>query len=82
MRTLVATVLINSKGAEIYCTAKKVSAGDMTKIKNMSEDTLKTIGFTIFPLLSLAQPSIRGKAIFYEGHLEDMRHALDYDLPR
>jgi hypothetical protein len=81
MRTLIATVMINSKDTGIYCTAKKVSDRDIDQIKNMSESSLKAIGFTIFPLLSLEQPGLKGKAIFYEGRLEDMRQALATGLP-
>ena len=76
MRTLIATALKNAKGIDIYCAAKKIDDRDLEKLKDHSEAELTAIGFTFIRLLSLEHPNIKGKAIFYEGHLDDMRRAL------
>ena len=76
MRTLVATALKNAKGADIYCAAKKVNEHDIEKIKNHNEAELKAIGFTFIRLLSLEHSNVKGKAIFFEGHLDEMHRSL------
>jgi len=76
MRTLVATALFNSKGKEIYCTAKKITDQHMDYIRNADRRDLESIGFTFIKMLSLEYPNVRGYAIFFEGHVNDIMPAL------
>ncbi|MEN6351289.1 MAG: hypothetical protein ABFD08_18090 [Syntrophomonas sp.] len=76
MRTLVATVLSNAKGKNIYCAAKKVGDQQINAIRNSDRKQLTEAGFTFIKLLSLEYPDVRGYAIFFEGHLDEMNQAL------
>jgi hypothetical protein len=76
MRTLVATALFNSKGKEIYCTAKKITDQHMDYIRNADRKDLESVGFTFIKMLSLEYPNVRGYAIFFEGHVNDIMPAL------
>lgn len=77
MRTLVATVLYNSKGQDIYCTAKKVSDQQIERIKGLDRGVLEEAGFTFIKLLSLEHANVKGYAIFFEGHLDEMNRVLN-----
>lgn len=76
MRTLVATTLINAKGKEIYCTAKKITDKHMDYIRNTDRKSLEDVGFVFIKMLSLDYPNIKGNAIFFEGHIDDIMPAL------
>lgn len=76
MRTLVATMMSNSKGKNIFCSASKVSEQQMRIIRNTDWSELEELGFTFLNLASPEYPNIKGKAIFFEGHLDEMRRAL------
>ncbi|MDD3852194.1 MAG: hypothetical protein PHD40_00900 [Syntrophomonadaceae bacterium] len=76
MRTLIATTLFNDKGKEIYCMARKVTDQQINIIKNTSREELEAAGFTFIKLLSLDYPNVKGNAIFYEGHLDEMSKVL------
>ncbi|CFX56502.1 Uncharacterized [Syntrophomonas zehnderi OL-4] len=76
MRTLVATTLVNSKGKEIYCTAKKITDKHMEYIRNLSRQELEDIGFVFIKMISLEFPNVKGHAIFFEGHVDDIMPAL------
>lgn len=76
MKTLVATVLRNAKDNDIYCSARKVTEQDMSMIRDESRETLESIGFEFVRLISLEVEGVRGHAIFYPGHLNEMSRAL------
>ncbi len=76
MRTLVATTLINAKGKEIYCTAKKITDKHMDYIRNYDRQDLEEIGFVFIKMMSLDYPNVKGYAIFFEGHVDDILPAL------
>lgn len=76
MRTLVATALLNSKGNEIYCTAKKITDKHMDYIRNSDRRDLESAGFVFIKMLSLDYPNVKGYAIFFEGHVDDIMPAL------
>lgn len=76
MRTLVATALFNSKGKEVYCTAKKITDKHMDYIRNTDRKSLEDIGFIFIKMLSLDYPNVKGHAIFFEGHVDDILPAL------
>ena len=76
MRTLVATTLLNSKGKEIYCTAKKITDKHMEYIRNSDRRDLEAAGFNFIKMLSLDYPIVKGYAIFFEGHVDDIMPAL------
>lgn len=76
LRTLVATVLINSKGKDIYCPAKKISFQDIDKLKTIKKDVLEANRFTFIRVLSLEHPNIRGYVIFFEGHQDEVSRVL------
>lgn len=76
MRTLVATTLLNAKGKEIYCTAKKITDKHMNFIRNSDRKDLEAAGFTFIKLMSLDFPNVKGYAIFFEGHFDDIMPAL------
>jgi hypothetical protein len=48
----------------------------MRIIRNTDWSELEEIGFTFINLTSPEYPNIRGKAIFFEGHLDEMGRAL------
>jgi len=76
LRTLVATALLNSKGNEIYCTAKKITDKHMDYIRNSDRRDLESAGFVFIKMLSLDYPNVKGHAIFFEGHVDDIMPAL------
>ncbi|MEN6326464.1 MAG: hypothetical protein ABFD18_09715 [Syntrophomonas sp.] len=76
MRTLVATALGNSKGKKVYCAARKVSDQQIEILRTTPRPLLEEAGFTFIKMLSLESPNVKGDAIFYEGHLDDMTRAL------
>lgn len=76
MRTLVATVLQNAKGKDIYCTPKKINDHDLDLIRSTPRTLLEEAGFTFIKLISLEVEGVRGHAIFYEGHLDEMGKSL------
>jgi hypothetical protein len=76
VRTLVATALFNSKGKEVYCTAKKITDQHMSYIRNSNRKDLEAVGFTFIKMLSLEFPNVKGYAIFFEGHVNDIMPAL------
>jgi hypothetical protein len=76
MRTLVATALANAKGKDVYCAAKKVSDEQIALIRHTDRQSLEEMGFTFIKLLSLDYPDVRGQAIFFEGHMDEMAKAL------
>lgn len=76
MRTLVGTVIANNRGKRIYCSAGKVTESQIRIIRNTPQSELEQIGFTFIKLLSLEFPEVRGQAIFFEGHLDEMARAL------
>lgn len=76
MRTLVATTMINSKGKEVYCTAKKITDKHLDYIRNTDRESLEDIGFIFIKMLSLEFPNVKGNAIFFEGHMDDIMPAL------
>ncbi|NLJ72346.1 MAG: hypothetical protein GX333_04980 [Syntrophomonadaceae bacterium] len=75
-RTLVATALYSSKGKEIYCTTPKVSNEQLRIIKNTPKEELEEVGFTFINLSSQDYHNIRGYALFFEGHINEMNHLL------
>ncbi len=75
-RTLVATTLYSSKGKEIYCTTKKVGDEQLRIIRNTPKEDLEELGFTIINLQSPDFHNIRGYAIFFEGHMDEMNRVL------
>jgi hypothetical protein len=76
MRTLVATTMFNSKGKEVYCTAKKITDKHMDYIRNTDHKSLEEIGFVFMKMISLDYPNVKGNAIFFEGHTDDIMPAL------
>ena len=76
MRTLVATSMFNAKGKEIYCTAKKITDKHMDYIRNTDRQSLEDIGFVFIKMMSLDFPNVKGNAIFFEGHIDDIMPAL------
>ncbi|MDD4170794.1 MAG: hypothetical protein PHQ94_00995 [Syntrophomonas sp.] len=76
MRTLVATALYNSKGKEVYCAAKKITDQHMSYIRNSDRQDLEAVGFTFIKMLSLEYPNVKGYAIFFEGHVNDIMPTL------
>lgn len=76
MRTLVGTVISNNRGKRIYCSAGKVNENQIRIIRNTPQSELEQLGFTFIKLLSLEYPEVRGQAIFFEGHLDEMERAL------
>lgn len=76
MRTLVATVLQNAKGRDIYCAPKKISSNDLDVLRSTPRAVLEEEGFTFIKLVSLEVEGVRGHAIFYEGHMDEMGRTL------
>ncbi|MDD3889764.1 MAG: hypothetical protein PHT79_04345 [Syntrophomonadaceae bacterium] len=76
MRTLVATALSNAKGRDIYCAAQKVTDQQINILRNTSRQELISNGFTFIKLISLDYPNVKGYAIFFEGHLDEMNRSL------
>jgi hypothetical protein len=66
----------NGKGKEVYCSAKKVSDHEIDAIRDIDRKTLEDVGFTFIKFISLEVEGVRGYAIFYEGHLDDMSRTL------
>jgi hypothetical protein len=76
LRTLVATTLTNAKGKDIYCRAGKITDRHMKYIRNTDRSDLEAIGFTFIKMLSLEYPNVKGYAIFFEGHFDEIMPAL------
>jgi len=76
LRTLVATAMLNSKGKPIYCAAKKITEQHMSYIRAVDRQDLEAVGFTFIKLMSLEYPNVRGFAVFFEGHVNDIMPAL------
>lgn len=76
MRTLVATALSNAKGKDVFCTASKVTDQQIKIIRNSNRKDLEELGFTFIKMLSLDYPNVKGYAIFYEGHYDEMAKIL------
>ena len=70
MRTLVATVMTNHKGNEIYCWNRKVNSKDSQYCAAPTAPFWSS-GVSPYKLLS-EYPNIAGYAIFFEGHLDEM----------
>ncbi len=77
MRTLVATTLSNAKGKDIYCTARKIDDRYLKILRATDRPVLEDLGFTFIKMISLEYPNIKGYAIFFEGHLDEMERALN-----
>jgi len=77
MRTLVATTLSNAKGRDIYCTARKINDRCLNILRTSEKSRLENLGFTFIKLISLEYPNVKGYAIFFEGHLDEMERALN-----
>lgn len=76
MRTLVATALSNAKGKDVFCTARKVTDQHLNIIRSIPRQQLEEAGFTFIKMLSLEYPNVRGYAIFFEGHFDEMAKTL------
>ena len=76
MRTLVATVMTNHKGNEIYCWNRKVNSRDSQILRSTDRSVLEQRGFTFINFISPEYPNIAGYAIFFEGHLDEMSRDL------
>ena len=76
MRSLIATVLENDKGKKIYCAARKVSDQQIDIIRQTERIILEEHGFTFIKMISLEYPNIKGYAVFYEGHIDNMARVL------
>lgn len=76
MRTLVATALSNAKGKDVFCTARKVTDEQLHIIRNNRKEQLEAAGFTFIKMLSLEYPNVKGYAIFFEGHYDEMAKTL------
>lgn len=75
-RTLVATVLYSTKGREIYCKSNQINDQQLGLLRNKNRSELEDAGFTIVNLVSPDFPNVRGYAVFYEGHTDEMIRAL------
>jgi hypothetical protein len=76
MRTLVATALSNAKGKDIFCTARKVTDQHIRVIRSIPRQRLEEEGFTFIKMLSLEYPNVKGYAVFFEGHYDEMVKTL------
>lgn len=76
MRTLIGTIMINSKDKKIYCKANKVTDAQLKIIRNVSQAELEEKGFTFIKLISLDYPGLKAQAIFFEGHMDEMGAVL------
>lgn len=77
MRTLIATTLSNAKGKDVYCTARKIDDRCLKILRTTERSVLEDLGFTFIKMISLEYPNVKGYAIFYEGHLDEMERALN-----
>ncbi|MEN6463471.1 MAG: hypothetical protein ABFC94_19145 [Syntrophomonas sp.] len=75
-RTLVATVLYGSKGKEIYCRSNQINDQHINTLRKKTRTELEDAGFTFVQLVSPEYSNVRGYAIFYEGHGDEMIKAL------
>jgi len=48
----------------------------MSYIRNSKRKDLEAVGFDFIKLLSLEFPNVKGYAIFFEGHVNDIMPAL------
>ncbi len=76
MRTLIATTLTNSKGKDIYCAVRKLSDDQLDIIRKTNRAQLEEVGFTFIRLISLEYPGVKGHAIFFEGHFDEMQRTM------
>jgi hypothetical protein len=75
-RTLVATVLYGTKGKEIYCKSNQINDQHLNNLRKKTRSELEDAGFTFIQLVSPEYSNVRGYAIFYEGHSDEMIKAL------
>lgn len=76
MRTLIATIMTNNKGREIYCWNRKVREKDSHVLRNTPQKLLEEKGFTFIRMISLEYPNIAGSAVFFEGHLDEIPRVI------
>lgn len=76
VRTLVATVLSNAKGKDIYCSARKITEEQINVIRSKKKQELEAKGFTFIKMMSLDYPNIKGYVIFFEGHMDELKKTL------
>lgn len=76
IRTLAATVLLGSKGKEIYCKSNQINDQHLNILRNTKRNELEDAGFTFIGLISPEYSNVRGYAIFFEGHGDEMISAL------
>jgi len=48
----------------------------MAYVRSTDRKDLEAVGFTFIKLLSLDFPNVKGYAIFFEGHVDDIMPAL------
>jgi len=48
----------------------------MSYIRAADRQDLEAVGFTFIKLMSLEYPNVKGYAIFFEGHVNDIMPAL------
>lgn len=75
-RTLVATVLLNSKRKEIYCKSNQINDQQLSSLRSKSHRELEEQGFTFIDLVGANYADIKGYAIFFEGHADEMNRIL------
>jgi hypothetical protein len=81
-RTLVATVLYTSKGKKIYCRSNQINDHQLSVMKRQNNADLEDKGFTFIDLFSADYANIKGYAVFYEGHANELSKllgSLSYD---
>jgi len=77
VRTLVATVMYSSKGKKIYCRSNQISDQQLSVMKRQSDMDLENAGFTFIDLTSRDFANVKGYAIFFEGHANELSKALN-----
>lgn len=77
VRTLVATVLYSSKGKKIYCRSNQINDQQLSVMKQQSNADLENAGFTFIDLFSADYANIKGYAIFFEGHANELSKVLN-----
>lgn len=76
-RTLVATVLYNAKGKKIYCKSNQINDQQLSNMKATENRALEERGFTFVNLVSPDYANVRGYAVFYEGHADELGKILN-----
>ena len=79
MRTLVATTLANAKGKDIYCAAEKLANSRYLLFVIPADRSWKSWVLHLLNSL-LDYPNVRGYAIFFEGHLDEMGRILKNNI--